>query len=78
MFKKINKMYSALFGNDTNEVCALSYNETRPVVETVRSLEYTVKEQSKLIESLMDYMSVHTEWVSSHIGEGKIVIKKNK
>lgn len=80
MFKKINKMYTTLFGNYNSNECVSSFpgESNRPIVNSVSQLEYQVKEQTKFIEAIMDYMNVHSEWVSSQLGEGRIVMKKNK
>jgi len=73
-------MYVTLFGdnNSNNISCYPSTNSNRPLTEVVSNLEYTTKEQTKIIEALMDHMSVHAEWNHSVLGEGKIIIKKNK
>lgn len=78
MFKKINKMYSVLFGDYDNNVCSLPSGNITPIVDSVRSLEYQVKEHGKVIEALMDFLSVETGWKSSSLSEGRITIKKIK
>ena len=78
MFKKINKMYSVLFGDYDSNVCSLPQGNITPIVDSVRSLEYQVKEQGKVIEALMDLLSVATGWKSSSLTESKVVSKKIK
>lgn len=78
MFKKINKMYSVLFGNESNMPCSLVSNSNRPIVESVSNLEYQVKEQGRVIEALMEYLSLETEWKGFSIGEGRLTVKKSK
>ena len=80
MFKKINKMYNVLFGNYGSDCVAINCSDsTRPLVDSVRTLEYRVEEQGKVIAALMDYLNVHTE--SPYTGFEstlRTVIKKNK
>lgn len=78
MFKKINKMYSVLFGDYNDNVCTMPQGNNTPIVDSVRGLEYQIKEQRKVIEALMDFLSVETGWKSSSLSDGRIVIKKVK
>lgn len=69
-------MYSVLFGDYDSNVCSVPSGNTTPIVDSVRSLEYQVKEQGKVIEALMDFLSVETGWRSSSLTDGRVIIKK--
>ncbi len=71
-------MYSVLFGDYDSNVCSMPQASNTPIVDTVRNLDYQVKEQGKVIEALMDFLGVETSWKSSNLSDGRIVVRKIK
>jgi hypothetical protein len=53
-------------------------NNNTPIVDSVRNLDYQVKEQGKVVEALMDFLQVETSWKSTNLSNGRIVVKKIK
>lgn len=76
MFKKINKIYFTLFGDDDSCMNGTIPDNTTPLIYEVRSLKYKVKAQEEFIDSLLNHLNLTVEHEYSHFGDSKLVIKK--
>lgn len=81
MFKKLNKLYEAVFGDDKNtrDYPTLSSDEqARPLVDEVSTLKYQVKRQGKVIDALLKELGYEFDYEYSSLSneERYVVVKK--
>lgn len=77
--KKLNKVYTAVFGND-NDCYPMSVGDSnQPLQSAVRGLQYQVKQQAKTIEALAAHLKLDiTHDYTELTDERKVVLKKTK
>lgn len=78
MFKKLNKLYTAVFGNGNNSIGGSPESE-RPLMDTVRSHEWKIKSLSQTIEALIERDNLEVRREYSELGDHtKVILVKRK
>lgn len=82
MFKKLSKVYTAVFGEDNKNSCGPSneeYNRVGPLLNEVRALKFQTKKQAKVIEALLEYLGLEYDYkFTGLVDEDSYVIEKKK
>lgn len=78
--KKLNKVYTAVFGDECSNYPTLggSNEPNRPISDAVRSLTYQVNNQAQIIEALVKHLNLEIEREYSELSVNSMPVLKKK